>query len=387
MDYEKLLPYAAPRQAEYIQAVIDAGGNKTIAAKRLGVNLRNLRRGVKIVENRAARAGYSPDHDMTHTAPDGFHLKGTSTLYDDTGAQRMQWVKTQIDHERQREMMLEAVEAMCQTIPKAKPIKPPAAGSEDLANLFVITDYHLGMLSWAEETREDWDTDIAEDLLVRWFGAAIQAAPKAKTAIFAQLGDFLHYDGLEAVTPTNEHVLDSDTRFQRLVRVAIRVLRRVIQLLLQTHEMVHIIMAEGNHDIASSVWMREIFHAFYQDEPRVQVDRSADIFYCYEHGLTSLFFHHGHKRKPGDIDNVFAAKYREVFGRTKHSYAHMGHMHHIDIKETNLMVVEQHRTLAAADAYSTRLGWMAGRDAKVITYSKQYGEVGRITISPDMVKN
>jgi len=386
MDYAALLPYAeTPAQIATVEALVKYGSIAK-AAKHLKRNERTIRRALIPIKNRAARQGYSPDHDMTRTVPDGFHLKGTSTLYDDSGNQRLQWVKTQIDHERQREMMIEAVQAMCEDIPKARPVGMPKAGIEDLANLFVITDYHLGMLSWAEETREDWDTDIAEDLLVRWFGAAIQSAPKAQTAILAQLGDFLHYDGLDAVTPTNEHVLDSDTRFQRLVRVAIRVLRRIIHMLLQTHQAVHIIMAEGNHDIASSVWLREIFYAFYEEEPRVTVDRSADIFYCYEHGLTSLFFHHGHKRKPSDIDNVFAAKYREVFGRTKHSYAHMGHMHHIDIKETNLMLVEQHRTLAAADAYSTRLGWMAGRDAKVITYSKNHGEVGRITISPDMVR-
>jgi hypothetical protein len=115
------------------------------------------------------------------------------------------------------------------------------------------------------------------------------------------------------------------------------------------------------------------------------VDVSPDPYYCVEHGQTSLFFHHGHKRRPKDVDDVFAAKFREVFGRTKHSYAHMGHMHHVDVRETNLMIVEQHRTLAAPDAYATRGGWMAGRDAKVVTYHKQFGEVGRVTVSPAMV--
>ena len=32
-----------------------------------------------------ARQGWSPEHDMTKTVPDGFHLKGTSTLYDEEG--------------------------------------------------------------------------------------------------------------------------------------------------------------------------------------------------------------------------------------------------------------------------------------------------------------
>jgi len=149
---------------------------------------------------------------------------------------------------------------------------------------------------------------------------------------------------------------------------------------------VHLVMAEGNHDPASSIWLRELFRALYEDEPRITVDLSPDPYYCVEHGLTSLFFHHGHKRKPTAVSDVFAAKFREVFGRTKFSYAHMGHLHHVDAKENNLMIVEQHRTLAGSDAYASRGGWLSGRDACVITYHAAYGEGGRSRINSKMLE-
>lgn len=44
------------------------------------------------------------------------------------------------------------------------------------------------------------------------------------------------------------------------------------------------------------------------------------------------------------------------------------------------------RTLAAPDSHASRGGWMSGRDAKVITYHAEHGEVGRTTISYDMIK-
>ena len=50
------------------------------------------------------------------------------------------------------------------------------------------------------------------------------------------------------------------------------------------------------------------------------------------------------------------------------------------------MTLEQHRTLAPKDSYASRGGWISGRDAKVITYHSKYGEVGRLTISPEMLK-
>jgi hypothetical protein len=242
------------------------------------------------------------------------------------------------------------------------------------------------MLAWGEETGADWDLTIAEQMLVDWFAAAIAQAPPARFAVFAQLGDFMHWDGMDAVTPASKHLLDADTRFQKLVRVAVRVIRRVVGMLLEKHEIVYVLLGEGNHDPASSIWFRETFSVLFEHEPRIIVELSPDPYYCIEHGSTALFYHHGHKRKVANIDTVFAAKFREVFGRTKHAYAHMGHLHSIDVKETNLMIVEQHRTLAAPDAYASRGGWISGRDAQVITYHKRHGEVGRLRISPQMLE-
>ena len=183
-----------------------------------------------------------------------------------------------------------------------------------------------------------------------------------------------------------KNLLDSDTRFTKIVRVVIRTVRRIVDMLLLKHKRVHLIMAEGNHDLASSVWLREMFSAMYSRERRITVDTSPDPYYCIEHGKTALFFHHGHKKKPTAVDTVFAAKFRDVFGRTKFAYAHMGHMHSVWQKESNLMIVEQHRTLAASDAYASRGGWISGREASVITYHKDFGFAGRVAITPDMLK-
>ncbi|MBS7559944.1 winged helix-turn-helix domain-containing protein [Pseudomonas sp. RC4D1] len=353
------------------------------AAAHLGIHLRTLAKR----KARMVRKGWSPEHDMTHIVPDGFRLKGTSSLYKDgVKAPVLQWVKTTTDEERQREIMEAAIAAMGEDLPRMSFTPAPSACNADLLNCYVITDYHLGLLSWHEETGADYDLSIAEHQLVAWFAEAIRMAPDAEIGVFAQLGDYLHWDGLDAVTPASKHLLDADTRFQKLVRVAIRVTRRVVDMLLTKHQRVHVLMAEGNHDTASSIWLREWFSAIYENEPRITVDRSPDPYYCVEHGQTSLFFHHGHKKKPTAVADVFVAKFRDVFGRTKHSYAHLGHLHHVDVKENNLMIVEQHRTLAAPDAYASRGGWISGRDAKVITYHKAYGEVGRLTINSDMLK-
>lgn len=366
-------------EPDLIVALEKHKGSVPAVARELGVDKSGLLRRVQRMKAR----GYNPSYDLKHPVPEGMALKGVSTLYDDQGNVKVQWVKSQGDGDLAGAVRA-VFDGLVEELPRAKPVPAPEKSVSGLLNCYVITDYHLGMLSWHEESGADWDTNIAEAMLVKWFATAIKQAQKAEKAVFAQLGDFLHWDGMDAVTPASKHLLDADTRFQKLVRVAIRVLRQVITMLLKKYPSVHIIAAEGNHDPASSIWLREWLSAFYEDEPRVKVDVSPDPYYCVEHGLTSLFFHHGHKRKPTNVDSVFTAKFRDVFGRTKHSYAHLGHMHHRHQLETNLMVVEQHRTLAAPDAYASRGGWVSGRDAQVITYHAEHGEVGRIVVNSRM---
>jgi hypothetical protein len=98
------------------------------------------------------------------------------------------------------ELMREAIEALNEEIKPEPKVDAPKVKKSQLCNMYVITDYHAGMLSWHEETGADWDLQIAEDTLVNWFAQAIKLSPDADVGVFAQLGDFLHFDSLEAVT-------------------------------------------------------------------------------------------------------------------------------------------------------------------------------------------
>jgi hypothetical protein len=381
-EYEALLPYATETQAKYVRALV-ANRTYKATAKACGVNESSVTIALKALRLSAARVDVEPH--LGTTAAEGFEIKGVSSYHKATEEKPAFWLKTSKDAAQQAQAIKVAIEAMMQDVPKARKIDPPKLTIENLASLYIITDYHIGMLAWAEETGAAWDTQIAEDMLFSWFEKAASLAPDSEVGIFGQLGDFLHFDGLDAVTPTNRHVLDADTRFDKLVRVAIRVTRRVINLLLTKHAKVHVIMAEGNHDLASSAWLRSIFYESYQDNPRVTVDRSPKPYYAFEWGITSLFFHHGHKKNFGVLDQAFTGMFPEIFGRTKFRYGHSGHLHHSQVKESGLMVMEQHRTLAAPDAHAARGAWISERSADVITYSKTCGQISRQTIPYKML--
>jgi hypothetical protein len=381
-----LRQFADAREVEFLDAV-EKHGKPTYAAAALGVHHSVLIRALERLEKRAARMGWSPAHDMTHVVPDGFLVRGVSTYYDDEGKPRGQWVKSAVDRDRREAILREAFAAMAETLPRVRPVPGPAKVDESLCNLYTFTDSHVGALAWHREGGHDWDLKIAEQTLVAAFAHMVQAAPSAKVGFINQLGDFLHSDGsngLMPVTPMHGHILDQDGRFAKVVATAIRVLRRIVDFALEKHEQVIVLLAEGNHDISSSIWLRAMFSALYENEPRVTVIQSELPYYVYQHGKTMLAFHHGHLRKNDDLPLLFAAQFPKVWGETTKRVCHVGHKHHVEEKEHSGMVVVQHPTLAARDAYAARGGWFAERSATAITYHTEYGQVARNTVTPEM---
>lgn len=367
---------------EQLREELNAGTKIIDIARKYGISDRVIR----IRKAKLAKKGVGHGRDVSHLVPDGYKIKGTSSLVDEFGNTKLQWVKTDTDAERQVELMKAVIEGMKSEITPVAPVKAVHTKRDDkLLNLYTVSDFHLGMLAWADESGDDWDMKIAEDLFSRWFDAAFQKAPDAGTGVINLLGDLAHFDSLDAVTPASGHVLDADTRYQKLVRYMIRMVRRVVGMALVKHKNVRLLIVQGNHDESGMIWLAEMFSTLYDNEPRVFVDTSPDVYKMVQHGKTTLFFHHGHKARFDAIEPVMIAKFRKAFGESVYSYAHVGHLHHQKIVESRNMIVEQHRTLAAKDAYASRGGWMSGRSANVITYSAEYGEVARLTISPEML--
>ena len=380
----QLASYATVRQLEYLEAV-DKYGTQRKAAKALGVSQGVLCRSVSGLKARAAGQGYSPAHDMTRTVPEGYKVKGVSTLYNKEGAVSAQWVKSTADDQAREAAMREAFAAMSEELPRLGPVKRVSGMPPHLCTVYTLTDSHVGALAWAKEGGADWDLKIAEATLVGCFQKMVDSSPPAKIGFVNQLGDFLHYDSLAPVTPTSGHIVDADGRFSKMVSTAIRILRRVVDMALQKHEKVVVLMAEGNHDMASSVWLRVMFRALYENEPRVQVVDSELPYYVYQHGETMLAFHHGHMKKNEQLPILFAAQYPKIWGNTIKRYAHTGHRHHSEEKEHSGLTVIQHPTLAARDAYAARGGWMSERSVTAITYHDVFGQVGRTTVVPEML--
>lgn len=359
--------------------------NKEIAAAMGWTDDRHMRRRRAKLEAKGHEIHRPGQISQLLESSDGQRTYAKSTLIDGDGNIRLQWVKEKEDQSKLADYWLESAEAILNNIAPHTPIAPPSAPlQEDLANMYTFTDYHIGMLAWHEEGGHDWDVNIAKQTLKAAWHDMFTRAPKADTCIINQLGDWAHYDSLESVTPTSRHVLDADTRPKKLIDALVECMDYLIKRALETHNQVVVVIAQGNHDLYGSLWMRKLFDKLYEHEPRLTIVDSALPFYAYQWGRNLLGFHHGHKVKFDQLPALFANEFRKLYGVTDRTYIHMGHYHHKQIKEIGKTVVEMHRTLAARDAHASYGGYVSERSTDMITYHKQYGEIGRLTYTPMM---
>jgi hypothetical protein len=76
---------------------------------------------------------------------------------------------------------------------------------------------------------------------------------------------------------------------------------------------------------------------------------------------------------------------REDWGKTRYRYWWTGHVHHDQVKDIQGVKCESFRVLPPADAWADGAGYRSMRDIKAIVFHKEYGEVARHTVNPEML--
>lgn len=373
----RLEEFATDVQSRYLRA-INEHGSIAKAAKAIGASASGMGDAIIRLKKNAALKGYSPDHSMTRTVPDGFIVKGVSTYYDKDGKPSGQWVKSTLDMDRARELMQEAMQSMIQDLPKIEVKKSPLDWQNDVIPWIQIGDAHLGMLAHSFEVGENFDLKIAERELCAAIGILIDELPNCDRIVVNDLGDFTHAENFAARTEASQHALDMDTRFPKMIRVYSRVMRFIIEKALEKARHVDVIVNQGNHSRTNDIWMAELLRVAYGHTGRVHILNNESVFIAYRMGNTLVMTHHSDKCKPNQLVHVMTNDYRKDYGETEHHYIDIGHVHHASVmKEHPGIFVESFNHLAALDKWAHDSGYRNRKSITIVLRSKKYGEVGR----------
>lgn len=361
------------RYAQLRQSGVGAEKAQAQVAEEVGRSTRTIR---KVVNEQPATVQQA-------NQPPGF-IKGTSTLYDDKGNVKLQWVKAdnKLDEARIREWM----EGLAADLPKASPVVDSKLHSDDTLTVIPMGDPHVGMFSWNAETGDDFDLDIATTDLCAAVTRLVHCTPKSKQALIVNLGDFFHADNNGGETARGHNKLDTDTRWAKVLLAGLKAMRQCIASALEHHEHVTVINAIGNHDDHSSMFLTIALSNIYENEPRLKIIADPTISHYYEFGENLIGVHHGHTIKPDQLPLLMAADRPQAWGRCKHRLWLCGHLHQDILREYQGVRVETFRTLAGRDAWAASMGYRSGRDMKAIILHKTFGEVERHTVSVEMLR-
>lgn len=388
-SYEKLLDYCnTPSQIATLNAIIHQG-TRSKAAGVLGVSRQNVDQSIRVIQKNARLRGYDPDMDLTKPSGDGLALKRVSTNYNAEGEINQQWVIYEPAKEEQMNRLREFCEGLMVELPRAKPtLGPEGKFNANLLSAIVIGDGHLGMLADKEDNLvEDFNIEVATADLRAAIEYLVASAPPSEECMLVNVGDFLHHDNTKNATPGHGHPLDVCTRHPKALRIAAATLRYLVDRMAEKFPRVRVVNATGNHDPSSAIALSMFLEGVYEGHPRVIIEPTKSKFYFLEFGKNLIGITHGDQIPAQRLAGVMTRLASEQWGRTQWRRWWVGHIHHKQKLALDAgCTVESFNTLAGTDAWHAASGYGGERGIELITLHKEYGEIGRLSPSLEMIR-
>jgi DNA-binding Lrp family transcriptional regulator len=386
-DLDSLRQWASPRQLEYIDAILQHGGQRA-AARVLGVSKGSISNSLKTLRKRAVVQGFGQ-----RLVPEPHIVKGHSMLdrieLDGTVTPLLRWTKTSLDEQKWLEAVKEAVQTFVEDVaPIPAPVGPSPDRDTDIIPWINIGDAHLAMLASEVDTNANFDMKIAERELCTAIFTLIDEAEEHDRCVIQDLGDFTHTENARGETEASGHRLDVDGRYHKMIKVYSRIMRRIVDKALSKFNHVDVIINQGNHSRKNDWWMSELLTVAYGHTDRVHVLKNGNVFIGYRMGKTLVVSHHSDKCKPAVLPQVVATDFAIDWGETVYRYVDIGHIHHsMKLKEAGGCTVESFNTLAPTDLYAHDGGWRSRQSITLVLRSRTYGEVGRRVLPIERVRD
>lgn len=270
--------------------------------------------------------------------------------------------------------------------PRYAPVPRPVPGDD--AHMLELNpfDLHVGMLAWAAETGEDYDSDIAVDLATRATARLIQLASGfAFERVLIPLGhDFFHADrqvdgkGGQTTRGTQQ---DVDTRRGKMIRAGIKLSITLIDMARQIAP-VEVVIVPGNHDGETMPMLGEVLAAWYRNDDEVTVRNDPCPRHYVRYGASLIGLVHGHEGKASDLPLIMATE-RPDFGTATFKLWRVGHLHRKGetISEHSGVRVCVAPSLSARDSWHAFQGYGHMRSMEAHVWHREQGPIGQFTAS------
>lgn len=266
-------------------------------------------------------------------------------------------------------------------IPRRSTAKP-ARMSPKLDSMLeiAIPDLHVGKLAWSVETGHgNYDVKIA---LQRFETAMDTLITRTAGHGYAQVlfvigNDILNSDNI-ANTTTRGTQQSTDGRYYKTFGIVRDMLARAIEeRLLPLAPEVVIAMVPGNHDTHSAWHLGDSLRLWFRvGYPTIRVDSAPTKRKYHEFGKVMLMLTHGDTGKHADYPALMATEQPEMFGRTVHREAHIGHRHEQRLIEVHGVCVRTSPALCEPDSWHADMTFVGNAmAAEAIVWHREEGRI------------
>lgn len=260
-------------------------------------------------------------------------------------------------------------------IPRLEPITQNRVNDlpSDYANWIALADLHVG---------GDYGDPILEDDFNTAIDDLVQRMPRARHAVLIELGDLLEANDHKGITPTSGNILEvrKDNHLAHTL-TAVKLIRRALYRLLETHETVEAHFIKGNHDTTAYMAVMLALHAHFELNPRVEIVVTDQEYRVISWGQCAAFPHHGDTLKWAQLKDVWADQFPDEWAAAKmHRIIMTAHFHHDRRQDLVGCVAEQYRTLHRPNNWAKGKGLFSRGSLTAMTVHKDRGEEHR-TIS------
>jgi hypothetical protein len=248
-------------------------------------------------------------------------------------------------------------------------------------------DFHIGKLTWAEESGENSDLKTQVKRVTEVFDELLSHAKNypIEKILIPFGGDFYNsdnkFDSTTALTPQSE-----DTRWQKTFRagriLAVTLIDKCSQI-----APVDVLVLSGNHDETRSFFLGDALESWYHGNKNVTIDNSARRRKYYKYGRDLLMFVHGSEEKMNKLPGIMAMEEPMLWADTKFREIHCGDKHHREdvlfkTHEAEGVVVRLLSSLSPTDAWHASKGFIGALQAsQSFLWSKDNGMIAQFIVT------
>lgn len=244
-----------------------------------------------------------------------------------------------------------------------------------------IADLHLGARAHAEETGEEYNIEIAKELLIRSINFHLDniVLHNVEKIVIPVLGDFFNTDTVNSTTTGGTHQEDSAS-WKRISKEGKKLMTDIIDILKEVAP-VEVYICRGNHDEMAIFHLKCHLEGWYRNSTSTVMIYSQDTerkYYSYGNSL--LGFCHGDTRAKVDHLGIMTTEVdSSVLAKGKYKTFIEGHLHHKTVEEKPGITVRRVGSLSACNTWHKKKGFVSLRSSEGYIVSKNNGIVNNST--------